>query len=77
MERFTGLNIHGFSPKKFFVEILSRWIYYLLIAKYSQENFDVTLKNHKNRESLAHQIFSCLRYKGEHCMVWLFNILCV
>ena len=63
MEKFTGLNIHGFRPIKIFAGILSRChgqhVYYLTIAKYSQENFRSTLKN---RESLAQQIFPRLRY---------------
>ena len=59
VERFAGLNI---GPMKFFVRILSRSfgqrVYYLAIAKYSQENFCGMLKN---RESLAQSIFQCLQ----------------
>ena len=51
MEGFTGLNIHSFSPMKFFTGILLRCLgQQCLIAKYSRENFCSTLKN---RESLA------------------------
>ena len=66
-----------FCGNTYFRGTLATSIYYLPIAKYSRENFHGTLKNRENRESLAHRIFSCLRYMGEHCMVWLFNILCV
>ena len=68
MERFAGLNIRGLSPMKAFVGILlweyfcgalASSVYYLIIAKYSQENFRNTLKNCK---SLARQIFPCLQY---------------
>ena len=50
MERFTGLNICGFSPMKFFVEILRGALatsVYLPIAKNSWENFCGTLKTMK------------------------------
>ena len=62
VERFTGLNICGFSPMKFFVEILrgalATSVYYLPVAKISQKNFRGKLKNCK---SLAQQIFPHLR----------------
>ena len=41
-ERFAGLNIHSFSPMKFFTGILefvatlASSVYYLTIAKYSR-----------------------------------------
>ena len=48
VERFTGLNICGFSSMKFFTKMLSRCIglqcYYLPIAKNSQETFAVSSK---------------------------------
>ena len=64
VEIFAGLNIHGFSPMKFFMEIISQCIghhclLFTYIAKNSQENFHGTLKNH---ESLAQQIFLHLLY---------------
>ena len=59
-ERFTGINIRGFSSMKFFMEILLRcighyWpliighfcVHYLTKAKNSRENFCGKLKNHK------------------------------
>ena len=62
-KRFAGLNIHGFSPIKFFMGVLLQCLgqgaYYLTIGKYSRENFHGTLKNH---ESLAQQIFPCVWY---------------
>ena len=64
VERFTGLNIHSFSPMKFFAEILSQCIshqclyYYLPIAKNSQENFCGTLKNRKNLPSESFPVYS-------------------
>ena len=67
-EKVAGLNIHVFSPMKFFAEILSRCIGHqcsLLTyckAKNSRENFCGKLKNHENSESLAQRIFPCLRY---------------
>ena len=65
VERFAGLNIHSFGPIKFFTEILcgalASSVYYLTIAKYSQENFCGTLKIHKKRESLAQWIFPRLQ----------------
>ena len=63
VERFAGLNICSVSPMKFFTEILS-WcighynVYFLPVAKNSQENFHGKLKN---RESLAQQIFPRLQ----------------
>ena len=52
MERFAGLNIHGFSPMKFSWEyfcgtLASSVYYYLTITKYSQENFRGTAKLQK------------------------------
>ena len=51
----------GFSPMKFLQDYLhsalASGVYYLTLAKYSQENFHGILKNHK---SLAQQIFSRL-----------------
>ena len=57
MERFTGLNIHGFSPISF-----TGIVYYLTIAKYVQKNFCST---HENLASLAQQIFPCLQHYSE------------
>ena len=66
VEKFAGLNIRGFSAIKFFTEIISRCIghqcLFVPIAKNLQENFHGTLKNCKNYESLAQQIFPRLRY---------------
>ena len=66
VERFAGLNIHGFNPMKFFAEIIScalaTSVYYLPIVKNSRENFHGTLKNCENRESLAQRIFPRLQY---------------
>ena len=70
VERFAGLNIRGFNAIMFFTEIISRKfhsalttsVYCLPIAKNSWENFCGTLKNHKNYESLAQQIFPRLWY---------------
>ena len=50
--RFTKLNIHGFSPMKFFTEILlqclGQWcLLFNYIAKYLRENFHGTLKTVK------------------------------
>ena len=54
VERFTGLNIHGFSPMRslweYFCGALASSVYYSTIAK---ENFHSTLTNHGNRESLV------------------------
>ena len=59
--KISGLNIRGFSPikflRKYFRGALATSVYYLPIAKNSQKNFRGTLKNHKNRKSLAQQIF--------------------
>ena len=53
-ERFAGLNIRGFSPMKFFTEIILQCIGHqcllFTLAKNAPENFRSTLKN---RESLA------------------------
>ena len=58
-ERFTGLNIRGFSPMNFFMEILSQCLgQQCLLFNYRRKNFCSTLKN---RESLAQQIFPHLR----------------
>ena len=55
VERFARLNIRGFSPMKFFAEILSRCsVHYLPKAKNSRENFRGKLEN---REKLAHESF--------------------
>ena len=66
-ETFAMLNICGFSPieflQKYFRDALASGVYYLAIAKYSWENFCGTLKNCKNRESLAQQIFPRLQYQ--------------
>ena len=55
VERFAGLNIRGFSPMKFsqkyFRGALASSVYYLSIAKNSQENFCGKLKNCENHES--------------------------
>ena len=61
VERFAGLNVHGFSPMKVFVAILLRClgqqcVYYLTIVKYSWEQ--VLLKTVK---VLAQRIFPRLR----------------
>ena len=69
-ERFTGLNIHGFSIIKVFVEIFSHCLghkYSLFSINkemhlYSRKNFHGTLENREKRESLAQRIFPCLRY---------------
>ena len=60
MERFAGLNIHGFSPMKVFAAILlwclgQQCVYYLTIVKYSWEQ--VLLKTVK---VLAQRIFQHL-----------------
>ena len=78
VERVTGLNIHGFSPMRFFAEILSQCIalatsvYYLPIAKNSQENFCSNLNNRENHECLVQQIFPHLRYVYIH-ILWYAN----
>ena len=51
-EKFTGLNIHSFSPMKLFTEILSQCLGQQCLVfnysyKYSQENFAVLLKTVK------------------------------
>ena len=46
-ERFTGLNIRGFSPTKFFVELLSRCIGHLPKAKIHGKTFAVSSKTGK------------------------------
>ena len=64
-ERFTGPNIHGFSPIDFFMEILcdalASSVYYFTIAKYSQKKFRGTL-NYKYCKGLAQWIFPRLQY---------------
>ena len=63
VERFAGLNIHGFHPMKFFTEILLQCLgqqcllLYVIIAKYSREYFCGTLKNYENRESYPSESF--------------------
>ena len=48
MERFTGLNIHGFSHMKFFTEILSRCIgHQCLLPKIHKKTFTVSSKTVK------------------------------
>ena len=51
MERCTGLNISGFVPMKILLEHfhspLASGVYYLTIAKCSQENFCGTLETTK------------------------------
>ena len=64
-ERFTGLNIRGFSAIKVFMEIFSRFLghkYSLFsIVKerclYSRKNFHGTPENREKCESLAQRIF--------------------
>ena len=68
-ERFTGLNIHGFSAIEVFTEILSRCLghkdslFSTLKERClnSRKNFCGTPENHENCESLAQQIFPRLR----------------
>ena len=68
MERFAGLNIHGFSPMKFlrkyFCGALATSVHYLPIAKNSRENFRSKLKN---RKSLAQRLFPHLQYYSITC----------
>ena len=60
---FAELNIHGFSPMRFFTGILhstlASCVYYLTTAKYSWENFHGTLKNHDKHKRLAQRILPC------------------
>ena len=74
MERFTGLNIRGFSRTKFsqesFHHALASSVNYLTIAKYLRKNFRGTLKNHENHESLAQRIFPYLQwFRKPQCFV--------
>ena len=69
MERFTGLNIHGFSPMKFFLRkyfrgALATSVHYLPKAKNSRENFHGKLTNHENSKSLAQRIFPRLQHNN-------------
>ena len=50
---------------EYFCGALASGIYYLTIAKYSQQHFLGTLKYHENQESLAQWIFNCLWYTAE------------
>ena len=81
VERFTGLNIHGFNPMKFsweyFCCVLVSIVYYLTIAKYLWENFRSTLKNHENHESLAQRVFPHLQYVHFHVITIQSYILCM
>ena len=69
-ERFSGLNIRGFSAIKVFTEILSRCLGHKcsLFSTIKErclnlrKNFRGTPENRENRESLAQQIFPHLRY---------------
>ena len=69
-ERFAGLNIRGFSTIKVFMEILlcclgHKCSLFSTIKEkhlYSRKNFCGTPENHEKCESLAQQIFPCLRY---------------
>ena len=58
VERFAGLNIHGFQHYKrlweYFPDPLGNIVFYT-IAKYSQENFHSTLKYCGNHKSLLAQ----------------------
>ena len=66
MERFAGLNIHGFNPIEVFMEILpcclgQKCLLYNIIKErclYSRKNFDNTLEN---CEGLAQRIFPHLQ----------------
>ena len=75
MERFAGLNIHGFSPIKVFTEILlccvgQKCSLFSVIKErclYSQENFHGTLENREKRDSLASEFSTfmvCLEKDG-------------
>ena len=70
VERFAGLNVHGFSYIKIFMEILLRCLsqkysLFSIIKErclYSWKNFSSTLENYEKCKSLAQWIFPCLRY---------------
>ena len=66
VERFTGLNIRGFSLMKFLQKYFhgasTTSVYYLTITKYSWKNSLGTLKNHEYRKGLAQWIFLRLQY---------------
>ena len=79
VEGFAGLNIRGFSPIKFFVEVPSWCIghqYSLLTYKNSRENFRVELKNCENHESLVQRIFPCLWYTSTNYICIYVVMLC-
>ena len=69
-ERFVGLNICGFSAIKVFTEILSHCLGHKCSLfstikgrhLYSRKNSHGTPENREKCESLAQQIFPCLRY---------------
>ena len=77
-KRFVGLNIHGFSAIKVFMEILS----YCLGHKcslfstikerhlYSRKNFHGTPENREKHESLAQRIFPRLQYVEKKTLVY-------
>ena len=75
-ERFAGLNIHGFSTIKVFMEIFSHCLghkyslFSIIKARYlySWKNFRSTPKNREKCESLAQRIFSRFRYSLMICM---------
>ena len=64
-ERFTGINVHGFSPIEVFMEILLCFLghkcsLFSIIKErhlYSWKNFRGTPENCENHESLAQLIF--------------------
>ena len=61
VEKFAGLNIHGFNPTEVFMEVRlhyfgqKRLLFSIIKERclYSQKNFHGTLDNHEKRKSLA------------------------
>ena len=73
-ERFTGVNIRGFSTIEVFMKILLRFLGHKLSlfstikerCLNSWENVRGTPENRENHKSLAQRIFPCLRYMCMH-----------
>ena len=84
LERFAELNIYGFSPTKFFVEIVSQCIGHqcsilYLKLKIRGKTFAVSSKITKTmHESLAQQIFPRFRYIFfVHDMKHIFSLIII
>ena len=70
MEKFAGLNTHGFNSIEVLSEILlhclgQKCLLFSIIKErclHLQKNFCGTLENCENHKNLAQRIFPCLQY---------------